>query len=277
MPRVPALTTYSKGLSKEVGPKSVRVNTIAPGFIETAAAQRLMHRLATQGGVNDDAARTGAMDSLGGNPIGRPGRPDEVVELVAFLASDRAASIHGSEYVIDGGTCQPFEGAGATNDERDSRTRAWPWPHSSTALLASRAARRSRRRGRQGGAQIRHEGLDLRRPTQLPAVDGVDRHGRQRCAGQDGPEPPGLQVVGDHEVGEDGESQPRDGCGPNPEDRPDPEHRTDGNRDGLLSPDERPSARRRCPHDRRMARELVQSLRGAVRSQIASDATTKQR
>jgi len=99
-----ALTTYSKGLSKEVGPVGVRVNTVAPGFIETTAAHRLIARLAESSGTDEVGARQGLMDSLGGIPIGRPGRPEEVAELIAFLVSDRAASIHGSEYVIDGGT-----------------------------------------------------------------------------------------------------------------------------------------------------------------------------
>jgi NAD(P)-dependent dehydrogenase (short-subunit alcohol dehydrogenase family) len=97
------LTTYSKGLSKEVGPKGVRVNTIAPGFIETSAATALIQRLAKQQGVDKNAAREGLKHSLGRIPIGRPCVPEEVAELTAFLLSGRAASIHGAEYAIDGG------------------------------------------------------------------------------------------------------------------------------------------------------------------------------
>jgi NAD(P)-dependent dehydrogenase (short-subunit alcohol dehydrogenase family) len=99
-----ALAAYSKGLANEVGPKGVRVIAVAPGFTETAAAHRLILRLAKNRGVDESSARKGLMDSLGGIPLGRPNRPEEVAELIAFLVSDRAASIHGTEYVIDGGT-----------------------------------------------------------------------------------------------------------------------------------------------------------------------------
>ncbi len=99
-----ALGTYSKGLSNEVGPKGVRVVAVAPGFTETDAAHRLIQRLAAEHGVDEAASRARLIESLGGIPVGRPNRPDEVAELIAFLVSDRAASIHGSEYLIDGGT-----------------------------------------------------------------------------------------------------------------------------------------------------------------------------
>jgi NAD(P)-dependent dehydrogenase (short-subunit alcohol dehydrogenase family) len=99
-----ALSTYSKALSKEVGPKGVRVVRVSPGFVETSAAKALIERLASEAGTDTDAAREGLMKSLGGIPFGRPNDPIEVANLIAFLASDLAATIHGTEIVIDGGT-----------------------------------------------------------------------------------------------------------------------------------------------------------------------------
>ena len=99
-----ALSTYSKALSKEVSPKGVRVVRVSPGWIETEAAVRLAERLAEQAGTDYEGGKKIIMDALGGIPIGRPARPEEVANLIAFLASDRASAITGTEYIIDGGT-----------------------------------------------------------------------------------------------------------------------------------------------------------------------------
>jgi NAD(P)-dependent dehydrogenase (short-subunit alcohol dehydrogenase family) len=99
-----ALSNYSKSLSKEVASKGVRVVRVSPGWIETEASVGLAERLAAQAGTDYEGGKKIIMDSLGGIPLGRPSRPEEVANLIAFLASPRAATITGTEYVIDGGT-----------------------------------------------------------------------------------------------------------------------------------------------------------------------------
>jgi NAD(P)-dependent dehydrogenase (short-subunit alcohol dehydrogenase family) len=99
-----ALTTYSKGLAKGVAPKGVRVNMISPGFIETSGAHGMIMDISRGSGITEDAARQQIVDMIGGIPVGRTGRPEEVAELVSFLASERATFISGVDYVIDGGT-----------------------------------------------------------------------------------------------------------------------------------------------------------------------------
>lgn len=98
------LINYSKGLSKEVSPKGVRVLTVSPGWIQTEAAIRMMERLAESSGETVENATQQVMNSLGGIPMGRPAKPEEVAELVGFLVSPRANYLSGTEYVIDGGT-----------------------------------------------------------------------------------------------------------------------------------------------------------------------------
>jgi len=95
-----ALSTYSKALSKEVTPKGIRVIRVSPGWVETEAAAAL----AAQAGTDYEGGKQIIMKGLGGIPLGRPAKPIEVADLIAFLGSPRAASITGTEYVIDGGT-----------------------------------------------------------------------------------------------------------------------------------------------------------------------------
>ena len=99
-----ALSTYSKSLSKEVTPKGVRVLRVAPGWIETEASVAFAERIAAQAGTDYEGGKEMIMDWLGGIPVGRPAKPQEVADLITFLVSPRAASVSGSEHVIDGVT-----------------------------------------------------------------------------------------------------------------------------------------------------------------------------
>ena len=99
-----ALTNYSKALANELAPQGIRVNAVCPGYIETESAYQMAVEIGRLNNITVDEARRQIMESIGGIPLGAPGRPADVGELVAFLASDRAAYITGAEYVIDGGS-----------------------------------------------------------------------------------------------------------------------------------------------------------------------------
>lgn len=99
-----ALRTYRKSISKELGPKAIRVSVVCPGWIMTEGAVDLVKGMQASAGGTYEDARQAVMAWIGGIPIGRGAEPSEVADLIAFLASDRAAAIHGTEFVIDGGT-----------------------------------------------------------------------------------------------------------------------------------------------------------------------------
>jgi NAD(P)-dependent dehydrogenase (short-subunit alcohol dehydrogenase family) len=101
-----ALRNFSKALSKEFGPQGVRVNSVSAGPVATdlwlgdrGVAATVA---AAQGGAPDQIANQAVRDTA----TGRFTRPEEIADLIVFLASDRAANITGADYVIDGGLTQ---------------------------------------------------------------------------------------------------------------------------------------------------------------------------
>jgi NAD(P)-dependent dehydrogenase (short-subunit alcohol dehydrogenase family) len=99
-----ALANYSKSLSNDLAQYGIRVNSVSPGFIETEAAKEFTSQHAEARQISTAAAREEIIESIGGIPLGQPGTPHDVGELVAFLVSDRAGYLTGAEYLIDGGS-----------------------------------------------------------------------------------------------------------------------------------------------------------------------------
>ncbi|MBV8583111.1 MAG: glucose 1-dehydrogenase [Candidatus Eremiobacteraeota bacterium] len=83
------LLGLTKSLAKELGSRGVRVNAVAPGYIETAMTTAM-----------PEAAKAQYLNTI---PLGRPGRPQDVSGVVRFLCSDAAAYVTGQTLVVDGG------------------------------------------------------------------------------------------------------------------------------------------------------------------------------
>jgi NAD(P)-dependent dehydrogenase (short-subunit alcohol dehydrogenase family) len=90
-----AIDQFTRCTALELAPKGVRVNAVNPGVVVTN-----LHR---RGGMGEEQYAVFLENAKKTHPLGRPGTPEEVAELIAFIASDKAGWITGVTYAIDGG------------------------------------------------------------------------------------------------------------------------------------------------------------------------------
>jgi 3-oxoacyl-[acyl-carrier protein] reductase len=88
-----AVDAVTKSLSKELGPRNIRVNSISPGLIETEGT----HAAGVIGSVFH-------MQTIAQTPLGRIGQPDDIARVAVFLASDDSAWITGESVRVSGGS-----------------------------------------------------------------------------------------------------------------------------------------------------------------------------
>lgn len=96
----PAVVGMAKTLSKELGPRGIRVLCVTPGRIATPRVEELDHKRAHTSGKSVEQIRRQSETSI---PLGRYGVPTEFGDVVAFLASDHASYMTGTSVVVDGG------------------------------------------------------------------------------------------------------------------------------------------------------------------------------
>lgn len=87
-----AVNAVTEVLSKEVGPRNIRVNTIMPGLIETEGTHRI-------GSIGSE----GEKYMVANTPLGRVGQPEDIAKVAVFLGSEDAAWITGEKIAVSGG------------------------------------------------------------------------------------------------------------------------------------------------------------------------------
>lgn len=100
-----ALDNFSKALSKQYAKNNILVNTVSPAFIMTPLVKNMMQQAAEEQDISrDEAIELFLENNRPHIELERPGTIEEVGSVVAFLASDKASFINGSNYRVDGGS-----------------------------------------------------------------------------------------------------------------------------------------------------------------------------
>lgn len=94
-----AVRMFSKELSMELGPMNIRVNSLAPGRIQTARSDRLLKTTAEEQGKSEAEIQAGLISTI---PSNRMGNVADIADAVCFIVSERATYVNGSALVVDG-------------------------------------------------------------------------------------------------------------------------------------------------------------------------------
>ena len=95
-----AVIGLTQGLAKELAPYGIRVNAVCPGVVRTPLWDPLLDQLSQSKGISRDEAWQEFVDAI---PLGRPQEPEDIGEVVAFLASERARNMTGQGVNVTGG------------------------------------------------------------------------------------------------------------------------------------------------------------------------------
>ena len=98
-----ALANYAKGLASEVAPSGVRVNCVSPGLTKTPSIDGVVGAIADDTGQDPEEVRKMLVE-LESAPLKGESTPEDVANVVVFLASDRASRVTGANYLVDAGS-----------------------------------------------------------------------------------------------------------------------------------------------------------------------------